>query len=230
MRLTWHGHACFRLEGSGLSIVTDPYTPAPGRSGLPPLPDDPPDIVLMSSADDEAHSCWQSVPGSPQVVNALDAVDAAVRLSDTVELIGIAAREGTERPDEPSRNAMYVLTLDGLTICHMGDIGTPLSNEQLRVLAGRVDVLLALAGGGLTIPLPDLDDAIEAIGPAVVVPMHYRIPGLRYQVGTLGDFLARRRHDRLVEIDGSTVELSRTTLPSDRTTIVLQPLARTSAC
>ena len=229
MRLIWHGHACFRLEGSGLSIVTDPYTPGPGSSGLPHLPDDPPDVVLLSSAGDEAHSCWQAVPGSPRVVNALDAVDVPVRLSDIVEVIGIAAREGNDRSDEPSPNAMYVLTLDELTICHMGDIGTPVSKEQLRVLAGRVDVLLALAGGGLTIALSDLDDAIEAIGPAVVVPMHYWFPGLRYQVGTLGDFLGRRRHDRLVEMDGSVVELTRSSLPSERTTIVLQPFARSTA-
>ena len=34
MRITWYGHACFRLDAGGLAIVTDPYTP--DDAGLEP--------------------------------------------------------------------------------------------------------------------------------------------------------------------------------------------------
>ena len=74
----------------------------------------------------------------------------------------------------------------------MGDVGRPLTEAQLEPLCGRVDVLFALAGAGLTIALDDLDEAIARIGPAVVIPMHYRTPSLRYDVGPLEDFLAHR--------------------------------------
>ena len=221
MRITWYGHACFRLEGSGLTIVTDPYTPE--RAGIAPVPD-PADVVLMSSALDDAHSNWQMVPGSPRVVNALDAVDSPVALDGGAEVWAVAAMEGRDRPDDPKANALYGLALDGVTLCHMGDVGTPLAEEQLAPLRGRADVLLALAGGGETIPLPDLDRAIAEIGPRVVIPMHYATPRIRYELGSLEDFLERHAGEPVEQRAESSLELTGETLPEHRTIVVLSPL------
>jgi L-ascorbate metabolism protein UlaG (beta-lactamase superfamily) len=223
LRITWYGHACFRLEGDGVSIVTDPYTP--GKAGLEPV-DEPADAVVMSSATDAAHSCAAMVPGSPEVLNALDAVDAPRLVAGSVEVEAVAAGEGTNRPDAPKDNALYRFELGGLAVCHMGDVGDALSEAQLAPLRGRVDVLFALAGAGLTIPLPDLDQVIDEIGPRVVIPMHYSTPSLRYTAGPVEDFLARRAGDRIVEHDGSVVELRDATLSSNGLTIhVLRPAA-----
>jgi L-ascorbate metabolism protein UlaG (beta-lactamase superfamily) len=221
MRITWYGHACFRLEGSGLSIVTDPYTPA--TAGLPPV-SEPADVVLMSSALDDAHSNWRMVPGSPRVVNALDAVDAPIRLDGSVEVRAVAAMEGYDRPDDPKANALYALTLDGVTVCHMGDVGNPLTEEQLAPLRGRVDVLLALAGAKRTIALADLDEAIEEIGPRTVIPMHYKTPRVRYELGPLEDFLARHANEPVEWRTESWLELTPQTLPEQRTIVVLTPV------
>jgi L-ascorbate metabolism protein UlaG (beta-lactamase superfamily) len=220
VRITWYGHACFRLEGSGLSIVTDPYTPE--NAGLPPVTE-PADVVVMSSALDAAHSGWEMVPGSPRVVNALDAVPAPVPLAHGIDVRGVAASEGSDRPDDPKANALYTFELDGISVCHMGDVGTPLSEEQLAPLRGRAEVLLALAGGGLTIALPDLDRAIDELDPRVVIPMHFRIPGITYRLGPVDDFLARRSEP--VERPGtSTIDVTPETLPERRTIVVLEPL------
>jgi L-ascorbate metabolism protein UlaG (beta-lactamase superfamily) len=209
MRITWYGHACFRLEGAGIALVTDPYTPE--NAGLEPVPE-PPDVVVMSSALDEAHSCPEQVPGSPRVLNALDAVERPVDVGAGVVVEAIAAAEGEDRPDDPKANALYRFVLDGVAVCHMGDVGNPLTAAQLEPLRGRVDVLLALAGAGLTIALPDLDDAIAAIRPRVVVPMHFQLPSLRYRVGSVEDFLARRGGDPVTRHAGSTLELDATSL------------------
>jgi len=220
MRITWYGHACFRLEGSGIAIVTDPYTP--DDAGLPPVPE-PADVVVMSSALDSAHSCWQMVPGSPHVVNALDAAAAPVEIAGGVAVTGVPASEGEDRPDDPKANALYTFTLDEIAVCHMGDVGTPLSDAQLDPLRGRADVLLALAGGGQTIALPDLDRAIEELNPRLVIPMHFRTPRIRYRLGPVEDFLARRPEP--VDRRGtSTIDVNRETLPSARTIVVLEPL------
>jgi L-ascorbate metabolism protein UlaG (beta-lactamase superfamily) len=144
-------------------------------------------------------------------------------IADGVVVEAVAAMEGVDRPDDPKANALYRFELDGVSVCHMGDVGRRLSPEQLAPLRGRVDVLLALAGGCLTIALPDLDDAIAEIGPRVVIPMHYRTPSLRYQVGTLEDFLARRPGDPVVRHSGTTMEITPDTLPPVLTVHVLQP-------
>jgi L-ascorbate metabolism protein UlaG (beta-lactamase superfamily) len=220
MLVKWYGHACFRLEGAGVSVVTDPYTPEP--AGLLPVRAHA-DAVVISSALDEAHSNAAMIAGSPRVLNALDAVAAPVAIADGVVVEAVAAMEGIDRPDDPKANALYLFELDGISVCHMGDVGRRLSREQLAPLRGRVDVLLALAGGRLTIALPDLDDAIAEIGPRVVIPMHYWTPSLRYQVGTVEEFLARRPGDPVVRHAGATMEITPDTLPSVLTVHVLQP-------
>ncbi len=221
MRITWYGHACFRLDGSGLSIVTDPYTPE--ESGCLPVTE-PADVVVMSSALDAAHANWQMIAGSPRVVNACDAVAEPVEVGGGVTVTGVAASEGSDRPDDPKANALYTLALDGVSVCHMGDVGTPLSDEQLEPLRGHADVLLALAGGGLTIALPDLDHAIAELRPRLVIPMHFRTARLRYAgVGPVEPFLGR--HPGEVERAGtSTIEVTPETLPARRTIVVLEPL------
>jgi L-ascorbate metabolism protein UlaG (beta-lactamase superfamily) len=221
IRITWYGHACFRLETRTTSLVTDPYTPA--LAGLEPVPQ-PADAVVMSSALDEAHSCAAMVPGSPAVFNALELVGRRTAILDGVVAEAVAASEGSERPDDPKANALYRLELDGIAVCHMGDVGTPLAEEQLAPFRGRVDVLLALAGGGLTIALPDLGAAIADLRPAVVVPMHYATPSLRYRCGPVEDFLAAYDPEQVVRHDSSTLELD-AVQPTARPAIhVLRPL------
>jgi L-ascorbate metabolism protein UlaG (beta-lactamase superfamily) len=221
MRITWYGHACFRLEAGGVSLITDPYTPEP--AGLRPVTE-PADAVVMSSALDEAHSNGSMIPGGPRILNALDAVAQPVPLRDGVTVEAVAAMEGSDRPDYPKANALYRFEFEGIAVCHMGDVGTPLAEPQLSPLRGRVDVLLALAGGGLTIALPDLDAAIAEIGPRVVIPMHYQTPSLLYDCGPVEDFLGRHPETPVVRHTDSTMELDRGALPTELTIHVLQPL------
>jgi L-ascorbate metabolism protein UlaG (beta-lactamase superfamily) len=219
MKVTWYGHACFRLEANGISLITDPYTPE--RAGLEPVTDSS-DFVVMSSALDDAHAYWQMIPGEPRVVNALDVIDSPVTLSPGIELSAIGASEGSDRPDDPKANAIYLIKLDGLRICHMGDVGTPLSDEHLEFLSGGVDILLALAGANLTIALPDLDTAIDAIEPRVVIPMHYWTPSIHYTLARVEEFL-ERRGEEIVRRDASSAEFTADTLPERRTIVTLRP-------
>jgi L-ascorbate metabolism protein UlaG (beta-lactamase superfamily) len=106
----------------------------------------------------------------------------------------------------------------------MGDVGNPLTDAQLAPLRGRVDVLLALAGAGLTIALADLDAAIAEIAPRVVIPMHFKTPSLLYGAGPVEDFLDRHPDVPTVRHAGSTVTLDAGELPSELTIHVLRPL------
>ena len=65
------------------------------------------------------------------------------------------------------------LELEDLVICHLGDIGHVLTDEQAEQLS-LVDILLVPVGGGPTI---DAERAVELIGqlePSVVIPLQYR--------------------------------------------------------
>ena len=69
MKIKWYGHACFRIEGDNIVIVSDPYTPE--VAGLNPV-DEPADVVVMSSATDRFHPKAAMVAGDPKVLNAVE--------------------------------------------------------------------------------------------------------------------------------------------------------------
>jgi L-ascorbate metabolism protein UlaG (beta-lactamase superfamily) len=178
MHLTWLGHAAFRIvRDDGLHIITDPYTPE--LAGYAPFTE-PADLVLMSSDNDRFHCRGDLIPGSPTIVNMLTvAAQGGEAAFLGVETRAIAAMEALDHTEhDPDQNALYRFTVDGVSIGHMGDIGNPLTDDQIAFLAG-VDVLLALAGGFPTLPLDALKHAITQARPRLVIPMHFRT--LRYR-------------------------------------------------
>jgi L-ascorbate metabolism protein UlaG (beta-lactamase superfamily) len=222
-RITWQGHACFYIEGSVGCIVTDPYTP--GVAGLAPLRE-PADIVVMSSDNDTFHSDGTGVPGGPVIVNALDvAREGGSRVVDGLAIRAIEAMESVVHKAHPDQNAMYRFDVDGVNIGHMGDVGNPLSPAQMDFFRG-VDVLLALTGGPPTIELSDLDEVLREVRPRIVIPMHYRISGLKLNILDLDAFTQRFQPDRIDVRDSTTLVLERTRLPERMCIVALQPAAR----
>ena len=219
MKIKFYAHASFRLEADGLVVVTDPYTPGPGHSGFDPI-EEAADLVIMSSATDAFHSDPSHVRGEPVVVNALELPPEGAEARG-VPIRPFRAYESktfdyqSEFGRDPDANALYHFTLGGLRVLHMGDIGNPVAREHLDALRGRVDVLLALTGEHATIALDDLDEAIKAIGPRVVIPMHYFHPRGVLKIEPVERFLDRLPPESVTRVGGPELELTPETLPSD---------------
>lgn len=222
MKIKFYAHAAFRLEGDGLIVVTDPYTPGPEVSGFEPI-DEPADIVIMSSATDRFHSDPSHITGQPVVVNAVEVPP------EGVDVMGLHIRSFQSMESltwdfgrDPDHNAMYTFTLDGVRVLHLGDIGNPPAPEHLAVLRDQVDVMFALTGGHATIALDDLDAAIAAIRPAVVIPMHYYSPRGRLKIDPVSDFVKRYPAEMVTFVGGSKLEITRASLPSTLHIYVLE--------
>ena len=214
MELTFYAHASFRFVADGAAVITDPYTPGPAGSGFAPI-DEPADLVIMSSTTDRFHSDPSHILGDPTVVDAL----ALPPEGATVCGIPIRPFPAMENLNydfgrDPDANAMYLFTIGGVRVLHLGDIGNPIPPEQLAALRGQVDVLLALAGGRATIALDDLDAAIAAIGPRVIIPMHYYSPRGVLKILPVDDFLARQPAETIVRVGGPRLTLTPETLPA----------------
>jgi L-ascorbate metabolism protein UlaG (beta-lactamase superfamily) len=220
MKIKWYGHACFRIEGDDIVIVTDPYTPE--VAGLDPV-DEPANVVVMSSATDRFHSDASMVPGDPKIVNALEISGRGPIELNNVAFEALPTMESLTHKESPDENAIYRFELDGISILHLGDLGNPLTEEQLDLLRGRVDVLLALTGGPPTIELEDLERAIEEIRPRVVIPMHYQIPKLKLDILPLEAFASRYPDDVVTRVGATEVEFSSDMLPRSLRVYVLEP-------
>ena len=215
MKIRFYAHASFRVEADGLAVITDPYTPGPQNSGFDPI-DEPADIVIMSSATDPFHSDPSHVRGDPTVVNALELPPEGADVRG-LHIRAFPAMESMtfDFGRDPDANAMYLFTLGGLRVLHMGDIGNPLSQAHLDALRGNVDVLFALTGAHATIALNDLDAAIEAIGPGVVIPMHYYSARGVLDIEPVDTFLQRHPADSITRVGGPELALTPESLPTE---------------
>jgi len=225
--MTFYAHASFRLEADGLAVVTDPYMPGPKPgSGFDPI-NEPADIVIMSSSTDTFHSDPSHIGGEPVVIDALELPPEGTDVKG-VHIRPFPAMESLtfdfqgEFGRHPDANALYLLTLGGLRVLHLGDTGNAVPPEHLSALRSNVDVMLALAGAHATIAYDDLDAAISAIGPRVIIPMHYYHPRGWLQIEPVDSFLSRYPEDMITRVGGPHLELTPETLPAEPHIYVLE--------
>lgn len=174
MKITWCGHSCFLLETAEGSAVLDPYAPGsvPGLT----LPQICADAVLCSHGHGD-HGYAQGVALSGRKPG----------FSVTVIPCFHDEQGGRLRGE----NKIHVIEAEGLRVAHLGDLGHPLSQEQLAAL-GQLDVLMIPVGGHYTIGPETAAETAKAVGARITVPMHYRGAGFGYEViGPVEKFTAR---------------------------------------
>lgn len=226
MDITWFGHAAFGLSPqSGPTIITDPYTPE--CVGYAPITQSA-DLVIISSDDDSAHCRADLISGNPTVVNALTvAQSGGSAMANGIDITAIEAAEWDHHPEHavPGQNGVYRFTLDGIRFAHMGDVGNPLTDAQ-QAFFEDVDVLFALAGGYLTLELPDLMEMIHRTRPKLVIPMHFRT--LTYKPRNTMWIESFLNHFKDEDVDfafGATYSITKNDLP-DRTRVLVMDYVR----
>jgi L-ascorbate metabolism protein UlaG (beta-lactamase superfamily) len=192
----------------------DPFSPASGYD----LIDEPADILCMSQDDDVFHSHVASVQGSPRVINGRTMPDEGVQV-DGITFKAVKVWEDLAR--SRNLNGMIHYRLDGVWLCHMGDLGHPLTDSDLAPIRG-VDVLLALAGGPPTIALDALTHAIARIGARLVIPMHYQTGKVRLNIQPLDAFLRLYPPELVERRDRASIAVTPATVPSSTRIVVLQ--------
>jgi L-ascorbate metabolism protein UlaG (beta-lactamase superfamily) len=103
----------------------------------------------------------------------------------------------------------------------LGDLGHSLTEAELAPLRGA-EVVLVPAGGPPTIDLPEIPALLDAIGPRFVLPMHYKTPRINLNIQPLERFLEALPTNRVVRAGSSSVDITRNSLPDQRTTVVLE--------
>lgn len=190
MKLTWYGHSCFLLESAEGTVVFDPYAPGtvPGLA----LPELYADLVVCSHMHSD-HFYPQGVALSGRRPSF------GIQQMDTFH----DGENGALRGD----NTVTVIEADGLRTAHFGDLGHLLAPEQIAEL-GRIDVMLVPVGGFYTIDAKQAWALVQAIGPRVVIPMHYRGADFGFDnIAPVEDFLAlagkvQRRESNVIDLSG----------------------------
>ncbi|OGO23054.1 MAG: lactamase [Chloroflexi bacterium RBG_16_50_9] len=178
MDITWLGHSCLRIKGSEVVIITDPFSPDLGYSlGKPTA------HIITVSHEHPSHAYTQGIGGDPKIIRGPGEYEVKGAL-----IIGMATFHDAEDGKKLGKNTIYLIELDGISVCHLGDIGHTLNAEQVEEL-GDVDVLLLPVGGISTIDAAMAANIIRQLEPKAVIPMHYKTPAIKRELDPVEKFL-----------------------------------------
>ena len=172
MTITWYGHSCFRLESKDFSLLIDPFS---SEIGLRP-PKIKDNIVLVSHEHYD-HNNVEDLPKDTLLIKGPGEYEVK-----GVFIKGIQSFHDKNQGQERGLNTMYTIKMEDMVITHMGDFGQgALSEEQIEKI-GDADILMIPTGGVYTINYKEAVEAISQIEPKIVIPMHYKIPGLKIEI------------------------------------------------
>ena len=172
------GHSCFRIKGSQAVVITDPYPPDLGYS-----PGKLTARIVTVSHQHPSHSFVQGVGDEPRLVTGPGEYEIS-----GVLIIGIATFHDAAKGQQRGKNTIYLMEIDGITVCHLGDLGHVLTAEQTEEI-DNVDVLFLPVGGVSTINATMAAEVIRQLAPKVVIPMHYKTPVLKQELEPVENFL-----------------------------------------
>ncbi len=182
MIITWLGHSCFRIQdkigSDGISVITDPFDKSLGLK----VPNFEADIVTVSH-DHFDHNNVSSLRGKPFVINSSGEYD-----TKGVMVQGVDSYHDEDQGANRGKNIIYRIEIDNISVVHLGDLGHVLDNKQLESLVG-IDILMIPVGGTYTLNAKSAVSVVSQIEPRMVIPMHYKVPGLKIDLDTVDPFV-----------------------------------------
>ncbi len=181
MKIKWFGHSCFLITSdNGTRILTDPFDEQVGY----PLPNTEADIVTVSHNHFD-HDNIGIVKGNFKYIK-----DTGNFEQGNIEIRGVSTFHDELCGAKRGKNIVFIYSIDGMTICHLGDLGHTLSQEQIKEI-GKVEVLLVPIGGVYTIDGDTAIEVIKSINPRVSIPMHYKTEHLLFDLAEDKEFLEK---------------------------------------
>jgi L-ascorbate metabolism protein UlaG (beta-lactamase superfamily) len=213
MKIKWLGHSCFLITSKeGTRVITDPYAVGGGINYSPI--EETADVVVVSHGHGD-HSNVSAVQGQPEVVRG-----DGIKTAKGIQFQGVATYHDDSQGKQRGPNTVFCFTLDGIKLCHLGDLGHVLDPQQVTEI-DAVDILLVPVGGYFTIDASEASQVCNQLKPKVVIPMHFKTPKCVYPIAGVEDFIRGKKDVRSVA--GSELDLEQEKLPAATEIVVLQP-------
>lgn len=181
-----------------MTIITDPFDK---KIGLNP-PRGNADIVILSHGKASGDSFNIDGPGEY-----------------VIKGIGIKGIPGFLNFEEKEINTIYLIEVDKIKICHLGDLGQKeLTDNQVEEI-GEADILLIPVGGHDVLNAAQAAKIIEQIEPRMVIPMRYKLPGLKIDCNDLSGFLKEMGAGEKKAVD--KLNLKKKDLTGEKTEVVV---------
>jgi L-ascorbate metabolism protein UlaG (beta-lactamase superfamily) len=174
-----------------------------------------PELLLVTHEHGD-HNGVEAIEGEPAILRST----AGTLESPLGQVTAIASEHDEKAGVQRGPNTIFVFTLDGLRIAHMGDFGQSELREEQAAAMGELDLLIVPVGGGFTIGGEQAAAIVERLKPRWAVPMHYRTPRIGF-LEPADSFLERSAS--VERLSGPAFETSE--LPPSETPLVVVPAA-----
>lgn len=212
MKIEWLGHSSFKLtESTGISLITDPFDAV--KVGVP-YPEVSADIVTVSH-DHFDHNCVKAVKEFKLLINT-----PGEHSVDGVDIYGFRSYHDEKKGALRGKNTVFRFRMDGVEICHLGDIGEELS-PLLAELIGSINILLIPVGGVYTINAAQAKEYVDLLMPDVVIPMHYMCEGYVTEFDELDEFLDLFPRRDIEYADTTELEFDRADFDGEKTRVIV---------
>ncbi len=246
MKIQWLGHACVMITSdTGTRIIIDPYKTGyfavPGGSLTYRDIDKTADVVLVSHEHPD-HNNITAIGGNPQIFRGAGIEKLTTFKIGNIGVTWIPCYHDAVQGRHLGKTAAVRLDVDGINIFHDGDMGHPLSDEQLAE-AGGVDVLLLCVGHLHPIGDPEpvsaddgktervwkehsidtclADELYKQLAPRITIPIHYANDKCSFNLGRVEQFLEGKSSVSRPGI--SEVSISSNGLPAEPLIVILEP-------
>lgn len=204
MKITWLGHSSFLIEDSkGRKILTDPFDESLGYKTF----NGDVDVVTISHHHFD-HDYTKNLDLSKTQI--LDKT-GIFNLCD-IPIMGFPSFHDEVKGGKRGENNIYIFTVDGYKICHLGDLGYILSKEEVRSL-GNIDILLIPVGGNYTLDSKKAYELTKILNSHIIIPMHYKTPLLSFPLDGVENFLtfmknAKTSNTNFINITGDISDMT----------------------
>ena len=180
MEINWLGQSAFKIKGKTATVVTDPFDPQMLGIKLPKVEAD----IVTISHDHGDHNNLDGVSGYSFVATGPGEYEIK-----GVAFVGIASWHDAKDGAERGKNTIFTFNVDGVRVCHLGDLGQEaLTDTQVEEI-GQVDILMIPVGGVYTIDAATAAKVVAQLEPRIVIPMHYLDPELKLELEPVENFL-----------------------------------------
>jgi L-ascorbate metabolism protein UlaG (beta-lactamase superfamily) len=215
MKIKWYGHSAFRITtAKGTKVIIDPYEDGSYNGALAygKIKDEA-DIVITSH-DHPDHAYIKDLPGKYTHISKEGSYEV-----QNVKVMTIPTFHDTTAGKERGHNLISLLTADGLSLAHMGDLGHALDALILKKI-GHVDIMFLPVGGFFTIDAAAAGEVMNAVRPIITIPMHYKTRKCAFPITPVEDFTQGRNNVRVLK--ESEITVTKESLPREPEIIVLQ--------
>jgi L-ascorbate metabolism protein UlaG (beta-lactamase superfamily) len=217
MEITYLGHSCFKLKNKQGIVIMDPY----GEKTGPILGKQSADIVTVSHGHDD-HNATGRIGGmqpgeKPRVIVAPGEYEMK-----GISVFGVEAAHDGQGGAERGKVTIFTVLMDGVSVCHLGDLGHKLSEEQINRI-GEVDVLLCPVGGHFTLDAKLAIEVMNQLEPKIFVPMHYRTPAHNVEIfGEIAELSVFNNEYGVAPQPVKKLEVGRGRLPEETEIVVFE--------